>query len=207
MKTPAAPSRSLLRFLRSQTDTIFTTSISPTRSPHARYLNTTSTQCSRIQATSIDAFWQRHRDACKALPAPRCAPPNPPQSRSTSSGSHSPGFWLRWLRRRQATARSKLPPEPPGGNSNYDETSAQLFNLSRALSRNPTGADLKLRCTEFDANGSVTMVAGEFRKSELIAKYGLLPRDLRKIDSSIHCTAAYVQPSLYKPSPEQCRRY
>ncbi len=185
MKTPAAPSRSLLRFLRSQTDTIFTTSISPTRPPHARYLNTTSTQCSRIQATSIDAFWQRHRDACKALPAPRCAPPNPPQSRSTSSGSHSPGFWLRWLRRRQATARSKLPPEPPGGNSNYDETSAQLFNLSRALSRNPTGADLKLRCTEFDANGSVTMVAGEFRKSELIAKYGLLPRDLRKIDSSV----------------------
>merc|ERR1711939_1107325 len=186
MKTPAAPSRSLLRFLRSQTDTIFTTSISPTRSPHARYLNTTSTQCSRIQATSIDAFWQRHRDACKALPAPRCAPPNPPQSRSTSSGSHSPGFWLRWLRRRQATARSKLPPEPPGGNSNYDETSAQLFNLSRALSRNPTGADLKLRCTEFDANGSVTMVAGEFRKSELIAKYGLLPRDLRKIDSTYY---------------------
>ncbi|KAI9878730.1 MAG: magnesium ion transporter, partial [Watsoniomyces obsoletus] len=60
-----------------------------------------------------------------------------------------------------------------------------LFNLSRALSRNPSGADLKLRCTEFDSNGSVTLVAGEFKKSELIAKYGLLPRDLRKIDSSV----------------------
>ena len=73
----------------------------------------------------------------------------------------------------------------PWENQTYEDTSAQLFNLNRALSRNPSGADLKLRCTEFDANGSVTLVAGEFKKSELIAKYGLLPRDLRKIDSSV----------------------
>ncbi len=53
------------------------------------------------------------------------------------------------------------------------------------MSRSTSGADLKLRCTEFDANGSVTLVSGEFKKSELIAKYGLLPRDLRKIDSSV----------------------
>jgi magnesium transporter len=66
-----------------------------------------------------------------------------------------------------------------------EDTSTQLFNLSRALSRNPSGADLKLRCTEFDSNGSVTLVSGEFKKSELIAKYGLQPRDLRKIDSSV----------------------
>jgi magnesium transporter len=44
---------------------------------------------------------------------------------------------------------------------------------------------LKLRCTEFNENGDVTLVNGEFRKSELIAKYSLLPRDLRKIDSSV----------------------
>ena len=45
--------------------------------------------------------------------------------------------------------------------------------------------ELKLRCTEFDENGNVTLVNGEFRKGELIAKYSLLPRDLRKIDSSV----------------------
>lgn len=73
----------------------------------------------------------------------------------------------------------------PFDNKTYEDTSAQLFNLSRTLSRNPSGADLKLRCTEFDSNGSVTLVSGEFKKSELIAKYGLLPRDLRKIDSSV----------------------
>jgi Mg2+ and Co2+ transporter CorA len=66
-----------------------------------------------------------------------------------------------------------------------EDTNRQLFNLTRALSRHPSGADLKLRCTEFDSNGSVTLVSGEFKKSELIAKYGLQPRDLRKIDSSI----------------------
>lgn len=42
-----------------------------------------------------------------------------------------------------------------------------------------------MRCTELDEHGNVTLVSGEFKKSELIAKYGLLPRDLRKIDSSL----------------------
>jgi magnesium transporter len=42
-----------------------------------------------------------------------------------------------------------------------------------------------MRCTELDGEGNVTMVSGEFKKTELIAKYGLLPRDLRKIDSSL----------------------
>ncbi|KAI9675842.1 MAG: magnesium ion transporter [Trizodia sp. TS-e1964] len=45
--------------------------------------------------------------------------------------------------------------------------------------------EVKLRCTEFDEHGNVTLVNGEFKKSELIAKYGLLPRDLRKIDSAL----------------------
>ncbi|MCJ1251193.1 magnesium ion transporter [Trapelia coarctata] len=55
--------------------------------------------------------------------------------------------------------------------------------VGRAVGKAPN--ELKLRCTEFDENGKVTLVNGEFKKSELIAKYGLLPRDLRKIDSSI----------------------
>ncbi|KAL9107377.1 MAG: hypothetical protein Q9227_007742 [Pyrenula ochraceoflavens] len=68
------------------------------------------------------------------------------------------------------------------------EDSLSMDNsISRSLSRLPStsGPDQRLRCTEFDANGKVTLVNGEFKKSELIAKYGLLPRDLRKIDSSL----------------------
>lgn len=33
--------------------------------------------------------------------------------------------------------------------------------------------ELKLRCTEFNENGDVTLVNGEFKKSELIAKVRL----------------------------------
>lgn len=35
-----------------------------------------------------------------------------------------------------------------------------------------SGSELKLRCTEIDENGNVTTVNGEFKKSELIAKVG-----------------------------------
>ncbi|KKY14991.1 putative inner membrane magnesium transporter mrs2 [Phaeomoniella chlamydospora] len=76
------------------------------------------------------------------------------------------------------------PSDVPDRNAdlNYD---SQFLNLTRSIARSGGGAETKLRCTEFDASGAVTLVSGEFKKSELIAKYGLLPRDLRKIDSSL----------------------
>ncbi|KAJ9612618.1 magnesium ion transporter [Cladophialophora chaetospira] len=176
MNSPLAPSRSLLRFLRSQSAIVFEASSSvPPTTPPCRYL---STYPPRRRRTSPEDKWHPQREPCKLLPAPKYCPPRPPQFRNASTESRKSSFWRRWFRQREADARTSP-------NSGYDETSEQLFNLSRALSRNSSGAELKLRCTEFDANGSVTMVSGEFRKSELIAKYGLLPRDLRKIDSSV----------------------
>ena len=38
-----------------------------------------------------------------------------------------------------------------------------------------TANELKMRCTELDEHGNVTLVSGEFKKSELIAKVGLVP--------------------------------
>ncbi|EXJ63206.1 hypothetical protein A1O7_03653 [Cladophialophora yegresii CBS 114405] len=177
MKTPLAPSRSLLRFLRSQSNLVFDST-----SPAAA---ATRVPCRRVSTsaprTRLSYQWRQApaREPCKALPPPTYSSPRPAQSRNASTDSRKSGFWRRWwFRQREAAAQAS-------SNNGYDETSEQLFNLSRALSRNSSGAELKLRCTEFDANGSVTMVSGEFRKSELIAKYGLLPRDLRKIDSSV----------------------
>ena len=44
-----------------------------------------------------------------------------------------------------------------------------MFYLGRNIS--PKSAnEAKLRCTEFDENGNVVLVNGEFKKSELIAK-------------------------------------
>lgn len=193
MKSPVVPSKTLLRFLRTQSQSQSQVHCplrsqplrEPSRPQSCRWLATTSSRSARKHSSSLDDIWSRYREPCKALPAPKHHPPTPPQVRNASTESHTPGFWRRWLRHRQALGRSKHPTDSAHTHSSYDETSAQLFNLSRTLARNAAGADLKLRCTEFDANGSVTLVSGEFRKSELIAKYGLLPRDLRKIDSSV----------------------
>ncbi|KAF4551826.1 Mitochondrial inner membrane magnesium transporter mrs2-like protein [Elsinoe fawcettii] len=72
------------------------------------------------------------------------------------------------------------PPSSPSPLSSLLDDSASLGSrLSKPI------PDQRLRCTEFDEHGNVTVVNGEFRKSELIQKYGLQPRDLRKIDSSL----------------------
>ncbi|KAF4630934.1 hypothetical protein G7Y89_g7204 [Cudoniella acicularis] len=71
---------------------------------------------------------------------------------------------------------------PSCGRDDSGDTS--VFSLGRAVSAK-AAAQPKLRCTELDENGNVALASGEFKKSELIAKYGLLPRDLRKIDSSL----------------------
>lgn len=67
----------------------------------------------------------------------------------------------------------------------HDEISdsSSMFNSRRILTAK-AASEPRLRCTEVDENGEVILVDGEFKKTELIAKYGLLPRDLRKIDSS-----------------------
>ncbi|KAK1758446.1 hypothetical protein QBC47DRAFT_339320 [Echria macrotheca] len=63
-----------------------------------------------------------------------------------------------------------------------EEESGSIFPRRSLTAK--AALDPRLRCTEVDGNGEVIMVDGELKKSELIAKYGLLPRDLRKIDSS-----------------------
>ncbi|KAF2669220.1 cora-domain-containing protein [Microthyrium microscopicum] len=88
------------------------------------------------------------------------------------SSSVISSFWGWWTK--HSSARSKrLPPLA----SFLDGSTPRL--VLKATN------EPRLRCTEFDENGKVTLVNGEFKKSELIAKYGLLPRDLRKIDSSL----------------------
>lgn len=45
--------------------------------------------------------------------------------------------------------------------------------------------DNLVRCTVFDRQGNVRVVSGEFKRTELLSNHGLLPRDLRKLDTSI----------------------
>ncbi|KAL6711338.1 magnesium ion transporter [Coniothyrium glycines] len=77
---------------------------------------------------------------------------------------------------------AQLSPPPPPPDDSVSQTTGFGSSLGRIM--RPAN-ELKMRCTELDEHGNVTLVSGEFKKSELIAKYGLLPRDLRKIDSSL----------------------
>lgn len=58
------------------------------------------------------------------------------------------------------------PPAPPP-----DENSQGAAGFGSSLGRIMRPAnELKMRCTELDEHGNVTLVSGEFKKSELIAK-------------------------------------
>ncbi|KAL8933286.1 MAG: hypothetical protein Q9211_005862 [Gyalolechia sp. 1 TL-2023] len=112
-------------------------------------------------------------------------------TRTIRNGSHSqrryasteeqPLLRRLWGRRRRADTTlhaDELPSLP----SFLNDAGGSWLGRSKA---GKAANELRLRCTEINENGDVTLVNGEFKKSELIAKYGLLPRDLRKIDSSL----------------------
>lgn len=70
-----------------------------------------------------------------------------------------------------APHRDEMPPLPGFLD---DGTDGSMLNFARSVSAKAAN-EMKLRCTEFDENGNVTLVNGEFKKSELIAKVGDLP--------------------------------
>ncbi|KAK6503619.1 magnesium ion transporter [Arthrobotrys musiformis] len=76
------------------------------------------------------------------------------------------------IRRRMATA--PLKPLSPKEKSILDRS----FTLQ-------THGDMILRCTEFDSEGNVVSTSRDFKKTELCTKHGLLPRDLRKLESKV----------------------
>ena len=121
--------------------------------------------------------------------------PSSSSSKSSSSSSSSAPWYDRildwsWRGNRNGdcgdgnTGRriSLLPGDLPDHGAGGDFSSV-MFN-ARRLQTAKAALEPRLRCTEVDENGEVILVDGEFKKTELIAKYGLLPRDLRKIDSS-----------------------
>ncbi|KAL4870425.1 hypothetical protein BDV12DRAFT_165926 [Aspergillus spectabilis] len=208
---PSAPSATLLRFLRAQSESaLFTTNQSsacrhastkfPNRSPDLfqsnRPSNTVSLERKPRQArlfSQVSLPSQNRAPRCDTalVLSPGAFEPlsSPPQIRkfsSTRTRSILRRFW--GFGRNKAVAENRH-----RGPSLLDDGGDGGLSLARALAAKASN-ELRLRCTEFDINGNVTMMNGEFKKSELIAKYGLLPRDLRKIDSST-LPHIFVRPS------------
>ncbi|EAW08849.1 CorA family magnesium transporter [Aspergillus clavatus NRRL 1] len=229
---PSAPSASLLRFLRSQSEfcapslSACTHSVrrrlhtsrqapcnaAPSASPNKIYSETgpcrATVQASIFTIPCVSArshSTSRSRlsfDQPQSIRSPSIVPfANTLHSRSVTTKSRPLLRRLFELRRSKPATDSKL--NRSGGPALIDDGTEGGFNIGRGLAAKATN-EPRLRCTEFDNNGNVTLVNGEFKKSELIAKvgvstrleigvgkelksrlqYGLLPRDLRKIDSS-----------------------
>ena len=176
------PSPGLLRFLRHQAGD-----------------STLLRRAARLDGKRVFSVEHRHQAApskeVKLLPPPRSGPhatqQTPaydrdlhynPSSRSTSvrrsswgesskrpllrrlfSSTQAPSIWgLFWAARKKGEhhgQRRKLPPLASFLDDNHSP--------GRVLKATN---EPRLRCTEFDENGNVTLVNGEFKKSELIAK-------------------------------------
>ncbi|KAL8972316.1 MAG: hypothetical protein Q9183_000622 [Haloplaca sp. 2 TL-2023] len=205
------PSTNLLRFLRSKADDIsffssntrFDRGQSALRPDQKQFFRrtssclpqparpfTTSRPCkATVESSFLNLDFLRHPPrpeelftkngaAVTSLSTTSRAKRNPLRYTSTEDPSLLRRWWGRRRGAQPATRAEELSPIP----SFLDDGSGT--SLARSMAGKPAN-ELRLRCTEINENGDVTLVHGEFKKSELIAKYGLLPRDLRKIDSSL----------------------
>ncbi|KAL5087713.1 magnesium ion transporter [Trichoderma cf. simile WF8] len=198
------PSRSLLRFLRSQTDIPFfgyscahgcpsrvTTAASGQRVARAHSTKTgpnapvvfTDLEASIFSSESLQVVKILKRACARTLKRKSfCTSATTYQKASNANGDSTPTWQERlWGIGVRGGAKALKPDDLPSRDDM--EHGSSMFTNRRILSAK-AALEPRLRCTEVDENGRVILMDGEFKKSELIAKYGLLPRDLRKIDSS-----------------------
>lgn len=189
---PYTPSTSLLRFLRSQSgfSAILSSCAGPAKSPFPCPDRVSPPNCSSRPSSTWACF-----DAQKCSSPLGTGSLNILSSRPKPSGAASSLSWTHnqlilsrhassksrpLLRRLFELKRSKSQEYKSSGHLGpalIDDTTEGIFNVGRGLAAKASN-ELRIRCTEFDTNGNVTLVNGEFRKSELIAKVGTEPYDL-----------------------------
>lgn len=175
---PSVPSASLLRFLRSQSEVAIGpagcarprsrlrcqeqfAAGSPRRS--SNWASPGQSQCSfGPAADSISSTYYR----------PKITGPGPSSepliiSRNASTARRPLLRRLFDLKRNKTAEYKNNHPGP----ALIDDGAEGMFNIGRGLAARASN-ELRIRCTEFDNNGNVTLVNGEFRKLELIAKVG-----------------------------------
>lgn len=105
---------------------------------------------------------------------------------SFSTSSHllkTVSWWNRPQKFRNEWRKMGQTPSPhlqPSVSTNEQELN-QI--LARTLNRTISSS---IRCTLINQNGKVQINRGDFKRSDLVARFGLLPRDLRKLDVSTH---------------------
>lgn len=196
---PLAPSPNLLRFLKSQSESFFFTSnptkqrANTTKIASNRWNNTRATW---IRLSPAPCLAQIEASFLPVWPAVKISTPRKSSQLRTSLTTRSEAtrsiecvsltrhgssrnvstksrrWWHSWLFKKESYQKWKNSTSPPITSFTDDGAEGNLFNLGRTLA-SKTLDEPRLRCTEFDENGNVTLVNGEFRKSELIAKVRL----------------------------------
>ena len=192
----SAPSSSLLRFLRSQAENVcFFTPTTPgsqstlnvqrlrptsdvfskSCSKQARHFRSCPRRPATVESSLISLnFWQHGRKQDidfpvhvssleKAVRDKKLALHGLSSTQRFASNDCRPLYQKLWTIKRQNAGNSPkdLPPLP--------RYSVDAHGPTLGYSSGKASNELKLRCTEFDENGNVTHVNGEFKKSELIA--------------------------------------
>ncbi|KAK4236306.1 hypothetical protein C8A03DRAFT_35810 [Achaetomium macrosporum] len=201
---PAAPSQRLLKFLRAQSEGLVFDECAPRLPIRCHACTCTKTKLSaeplgrpvtRHEPTVQAAFLGLNAILPKKLRKQRAAVASSKRQEAAptggalrySSSDQTPqqdgakSAWQELLF--GSDAKKEREPLKDGDiRVRLEEESGSIFQRRSLTAK--AALDPRLRCTEVDENGKVIMVDGELKKSELIARYGLLPRDLRKIDSS-----------------------
>jgi magnesium transporter len=157
----SAPSASLLRFLRSQSGF----PAAPSTCAYPKRLASRDKGFSTASWTRLDIPGSPTLDT-RVTVSPPLVPTQLKFSRHASTKSRPFLRRLFGLKRNKASDYKNQGPAGPGL---MDEGTEGMFNIGRSLSAKASN-ELRIRCTEFDINGDVTLVNGEFRKQELIAK-------------------------------------
>ena len=199
LPTRNVPSSSLLKYLRSQTDTLCfftansnpgcvaalwphqkhtrTSSIPNTYQASSRALCTTSRRNATLEASILNLDFLSKPDGLQAPSGSRSHRPEISLKQTSQAGwallkrwnHNEQESWRRWFHLRKKAKEKPLPLRPSDLPPLPFLSDASGATLGRMKATN----ELKLRCTEFDENGSVVVVDAEFKKSELIAKVHL----------------------------------
>lgn len=169
---PPAPSRSLLRYLRTQTDDVFAHggSATPNRCPRqSRFMST-----GRIEQRAASQSIAATRTKLSPTSQLRCAFSTTTTTKdkwATDKCKDDQPPSASWQERLwgMAARRGGKPLKPEDLPPDDFEQGSSMFNTRRVMTAK-AAAEPRLRCTEVDENGEVILVDGEFKKTELIAK-------------------------------------
>lgn len=179
----AAPSPLVLSFLRQQVRCAFGPARTPCAAPKGQrcgYATTDTRSSADAGATALSKSLAPRRGVSRMTKPDTVLSPSQTFTRSAtnlqhSSPSHRRRFsttsfskaWQLFGGRKPSRSPSLSPPLPLSdvmGDAPIPIGFESLGRMTRSAN------ELKMRCTELDDQGNVTMVSGEFKKSELIAK-------------------------------------